>query len=189
VLWRDNNRVVVFPPMGSFPVMEFKAKTDFLAWVGSGILAHLHCSLFMRSVSRDGATVLMPLAGNCVVFLGDYKNVQFMNDLFGFTLQTSCVLPFAFRLPRVIHPPPPTRQLSRPFIASHSPFLRRYKEGPYYKNDRNTPGTPFVSGPSQLPESGPVGTLCVQAPPPSCSFLLPQLASQLHVNHERAPLG
>jgi hypothetical protein len=87
--------------MGSFPVMEFKAKTDFLAWVGSGILAHPHCSIFMRSVSRDGATVLMPLAGNCVVFLGDYKNVQFMNDLFGFTLQTSCVLPFTLRLPLV----------------------------------------------------------------------------------------
>ena len=85
VLWRDNNRVVVFPPMGSFPVMGFKAKTDFLAWVGSGE--------FLLAPAASDEFRLMHFAGNCVVFLGDYKNVQFMNDLFGFTLQTSCAPP------------------------------------------------------------------------------------------------
>ncbi len=91
VLWRDNNRVVVFPPMGSFPVMGLKAKTDFLAWVGSGSpLFHLP----LPPPAPSPAAIFPPdlsFSGNCVVFLGDYKNVQFMNDLFGFTLQTACV--------------------------------------------------------------------------------------------------
>ena len=52
VLWRDNNRIVVFPPMSSFPAMEVKAKTDFLAWVGSGtVTQHV---LLPSSAATDG---------------------------------------------------------------------------------------------------------------------------------------
>ena len=84
------------------------------------------------------------------MFLGDYKNVQFMNDLFGFSLQTSCALQPA-PLPASTFPSAPPQLTPLPAVS--------YKEGPYYKNVRNTPGTPFVAGPSQLPDEGPVGTL------------------------------
>jgi hypothetical protein len=86
VLWRDNNRIVLFPPMSSFPSMGHQAKTDFLAWVGSGEPA---------PTPLADVVFIVPFyaSGNCVVFLGDYKNVQFMNDLFGFSLQTAYCSP------------------------------------------------------------------------------------------------
>jgi hypothetical protein len=101
------------------------------------------------------------------VFLGDYKNVQFMNDLFGFSLQTSCALQPA-PLPASTFPSAPPQLTPLPAVS--------YKEGPYYKNVRNTPGTPFVAGPSQLPDEGPVGTLySTRAQIIACAALFPAM--------------
>jgi hypothetical protein len=86
--------------MGSFPVMGLKAKTDFLAWVGSGMFPAppKRTLYFIAACVWFNSLAEMLSAGNCVVFLGDYKNVQFMNDLFGFTLQTSSVFPPNFHM-------------------------------------------------------------------------------------------
>lgn len=79
ILWKKDNHVIVFPASQSYQEMTSVTKTDLRAFVGRG---------------------------NVAIFLGDYKNIGTINDIFGTNLAGMYVHGPYYRNPRTVRGTP-----------------------------------------------------------------------------------
>jgi len=79
ILWKRDNHVIVFPASDSYYEMTSVTKTDLRAFVGRG---------------------------NVAIFLGDYKNIGTINDIFGTNLAGEYVHGPYYRNPRTVRGTP-----------------------------------------------------------------------------------